>query len=404
MHTFYTVAFYIALILHPPQVLAGEEQARRAPRRLVLDQPVSDFKFMIGNWDKLAPDMQLHIRDIKREFLPDYLFKEGARPPMPAPRAASALAAGAQMGAMAAPLGQQPHEQTPDYQHYPPPERVQRSPKTVSLFKPNTAKTTTILPATPTPTPAATTPTPQQHQHQQHIQPQYQRQPLARSLPQFPLGVPSQFAMHPPYMPPTSSSSSYVVISASNASNNGITPHPAVMPTQEGSSVPGNEASAGPKDESKARRGREEKRPSSGSSSNSSSSLSLRALSLDGVKRSKSSESMSKSALGQDRERERERDRDKRLRDHDHEGEHYSLHSRYHHHKGRPSTDNDVGTSGDRSGHHYHSRSKRSDKDTTPSTSSSSRSTRHSSHGHGGSKDSPTAYYYDKETGERRYY
>lgn len=81
--TFYTVAFYIALVIAP------FDPSHRGPRRLILDRPVADFKLMISGWDKLTPDMLLHIRDIKRDFLPDYVFEGQTRPPPgPAPRQA----------------------------------------------------------------------------------------------------------------------------------------------------------------------------------------------------------------------------------------------------------------------------------------------------------------------------
>ena len=76
--TFYTVAFYIALVIAP------FDPAHKGPRKLILDRPVMDFRAMINIWDKLTPDMNLLIRDIKRDALPDYLF-EGQSRPQPGP-------------------------------------------------------------------------------------------------------------------------------------------------------------------------------------------------------------------------------------------------------------------------------------------------------------------------------
>lgn len=72
--TFYTMAFYIALVIAPL------DPAHKGPRKLILDRPVMDFRAMINIWDKLTPDMNLLIRDIKRDALPDYLFEGQARP------------------------------------------------------------------------------------------------------------------------------------------------------------------------------------------------------------------------------------------------------------------------------------------------------------------------------------
>ena len=72
--TFYTMAFYIALVIAP------FDPAHKGPRKLILDRPVMEFRAMINIWDKLTPDMNLLIRDIKRDALPDYLFEGQARP------------------------------------------------------------------------------------------------------------------------------------------------------------------------------------------------------------------------------------------------------------------------------------------------------------------------------------
>lgn len=72
--TVYSTAFYVGIGVAP------FDPAFKGPRRLILDRPVADFKYFTSTWEKLTPDMQLIVRDIKREMLPDYCFKNGQRP------------------------------------------------------------------------------------------------------------------------------------------------------------------------------------------------------------------------------------------------------------------------------------------------------------------------------------
>jgi poly(A) polymerase len=72
---YYTMAFYVALIIAPP------DPSKKGPRRLCLDQPINDFKNFVSAYDKLAPTMHILIRDIKRENLPSYVFQGEPRPP-----------------------------------------------------------------------------------------------------------------------------------------------------------------------------------------------------------------------------------------------------------------------------------------------------------------------------------
>lgn len=72
---FYTMAFYVALVISPP------DPQRKGPRRLCLDTPVNDFKAFVSGWEKLTADMHIIIRDIKREHLPAYCFEHIPRPP-----------------------------------------------------------------------------------------------------------------------------------------------------------------------------------------------------------------------------------------------------------------------------------------------------------------------------------
>lgn len=75
--TIYTTAFYIALGIAP------FDPTFKGPRRLVLDRPVAEFKYFVMNWEKHSPSMQLEVRDIKRENLPEYIFNEEMKRPQP---------------------------------------------------------------------------------------------------------------------------------------------------------------------------------------------------------------------------------------------------------------------------------------------------------------------------------
>jgi hypothetical protein len=70
----FTTAYYIAIGVAP------FDPTFKGPRRLVLDRPVSEFKYFIGGWEKLTPGMHLLVRDIKRESLPEYCFGAEGRP------------------------------------------------------------------------------------------------------------------------------------------------------------------------------------------------------------------------------------------------------------------------------------------------------------------------------------
>ena len=70
----YTTAYYIAIGVAP------FDPNFKGPRRLVLDRPVSEFKYFIGGWEKLTKGMHLIVRDIKREALPEYVFGAEGRP------------------------------------------------------------------------------------------------------------------------------------------------------------------------------------------------------------------------------------------------------------------------------------------------------------------------------------
>ena len=77
--SFYSAAFYIALLIAPP---SSSDAARQAgPRKLILDRPVAEFRQQLFTWDKIEPEMQLIIRDIRRDALPDYVFGKRGRPP-----------------------------------------------------------------------------------------------------------------------------------------------------------------------------------------------------------------------------------------------------------------------------------------------------------------------------------
>lgn len=79
--TIYTTAFYIGLGIAP------FDPNFKGPRRLVLDRPVAEFKYFVMNWEKHVPSMQLEVRDIKRENLPEYIFNEEMKRPQPRPPA-----------------------------------------------------------------------------------------------------------------------------------------------------------------------------------------------------------------------------------------------------------------------------------------------------------------------------
>jgi poly(A) polymerase len=70
----YSTAYYVGIGVGP------FDPSYKGPRRLILDRPVAEFKYFVGTWEKLSPDMQMIVRDVKREALPDYCFKGGPRP------------------------------------------------------------------------------------------------------------------------------------------------------------------------------------------------------------------------------------------------------------------------------------------------------------------------------------
>jgi poly(A) polymerase len=75
--TIHSTAFYIGLGIAP------FDPTFKGPRRLVLDRPVAEFKYFVMNWEKHCPSMQLEVRDIKRENLPEYIFNEEMKRPLP---------------------------------------------------------------------------------------------------------------------------------------------------------------------------------------------------------------------------------------------------------------------------------------------------------------------------------
>lgn len=77
--TIYSTAFYIGLGIAP------FDPTFKGPRRLVLDRPVAEFKYFVMNWEKHLPTMHLEVRDIKRENLPEYIFDEEMKRPVPRP-------------------------------------------------------------------------------------------------------------------------------------------------------------------------------------------------------------------------------------------------------------------------------------------------------------------------------
>ena len=84
---FYSTAFYLGIGIAKPDPATASQ--RSGPRRLLLDRPISDFKLFVSNWDKVTPDMQVYVRDIKRQNLPVYIFPEDARPRAPISRRGS---------------------------------------------------------------------------------------------------------------------------------------------------------------------------------------------------------------------------------------------------------------------------------------------------------------------------
>lgn len=94
----YSTAFYIGL------TIKTDPTQPRAPRKLLLDKPVNDFKTYVLGWEKFQPAlMSLIVRDVKRDNLPDYVFPPGG-PQRPAPalrRAASSGSSTASPGRLA---------------------------------------------------------------------------------------------------------------------------------------------------------------------------------------------------------------------------------------------------------------------------------------------------------------
>lgn len=84
--TYYTIAYYVALVIKTPQAQAQSEQPEamqhtqpqqaQPKQQLCLDEPVNDFKTFATNWEKITPGMNLVIRDIKRDALPSYVFED----------------------------------------------------------------------------------------------------------------------------------------------------------------------------------------------------------------------------------------------------------------------------------------------------------------------------------------
>lgn len=77
--TYYTIAYYVALVIKAPQSQAEQPEAQphaQPKQQLCLDEPVNDFKTFATNWEKITPGMNLVIRDIKRDALPSYVFED----------------------------------------------------------------------------------------------------------------------------------------------------------------------------------------------------------------------------------------------------------------------------------------------------------------------------------------
>lgn len=67
-----SAAFYIAICIAP--------RTTTGPIRLDIHRPVAEFKEFVTKWDKHEEGMELLIKDLKRDDLPDYLFETGQRP------------------------------------------------------------------------------------------------------------------------------------------------------------------------------------------------------------------------------------------------------------------------------------------------------------------------------------
>jgi poly(A) polymerase len=73
----HSMAFYIGISVK-------QDASGKVPRKLLLDRPVNDFKTYVCGWEKMQPNsMFLLVRDVRRDALPDYVYKNG--PPRPPP-------------------------------------------------------------------------------------------------------------------------------------------------------------------------------------------------------------------------------------------------------------------------------------------------------------------------------
>lgn len=75
----FSACFYVALSIGPKQT--------PGPIKLDIHSQVTDFREFVTKWDGFVEGMDLVIRDIKRDDLPDYLFEGAERPPKLAKRA-----------------------------------------------------------------------------------------------------------------------------------------------------------------------------------------------------------------------------------------------------------------------------------------------------------------------------
>ena len=73
--TFYSMAFYIGM-----SIKSMTDTPSAGPKKLYIEQPVNEFKQFISVWERYTEDMNLTIRILKRDDLPDYLFEAGKRP------------------------------------------------------------------------------------------------------------------------------------------------------------------------------------------------------------------------------------------------------------------------------------------------------------------------------------